>query len=64
MLYSGTYKSVIKIFGLLLFISLMGGCGCNRKKVQEEPAEKEPTDLELIKEAGVLKIVVDYYSSN
>ncbi|SHJ89808.1 membrane-bound lytic murein transglycosylase F [Tangfeifania diversioriginum] len=64
MLYSGTYKSVIKIVGLLLFISLMGGCGCDRKKVQEEPAEKEPTDLELIKEAGVLKVVVDYNSTN
>jgi membrane-bound lytic murein transglycosylase F len=64
MLYSGTYKAVVIIFGLLLFGSLLGGCGRDKKKEQEEPKVKEPTDLELIKEAGVLKIVVDYNSTN
>lgn len=64
MLYSKKYNQAKKFFRLILFLSLIAGCDGDDKKAQEEPAVKEPTDLELIKEAGVLKVVVDYNSTN
>ena len=59
------HKAAVGILLLLPVVIFFVGCGRgDKKEVQEEPAEIIPTDLEQIHEEGVLKVVVDYNSTN
>jgi membrane-bound lytic murein transglycosylase F len=63
--FFSTYQTSVKSFLLLQLVFILLGCGNNEpKELQEEPVGVRPTDLEKIREEGVLKVVVDYNSTN
>ena len=65
MFFRREHITAVKILLLLPLVIVVFSCGEGRKKeVQQEPLEAEPTDLERIREEGVLKVVVDYNSTN
>lgn len=65
MVFIKGHITAVKTLLLLPVVILVFSCGKGRKKeVQQEPVEVRPTDLERIREQGVLKAVVDYNSTN
>jgi membrane-bound lytic murein transglycosylase F len=65
MFFRREHITAVKILLLLPLVIVVFSCGEGRKKeVQQEPLEAGPTDLERIREEGVLKVVVDYNSTN
>ncbi len=50
---------------ILLAVFFLPGCQPDKiKEEREEPEGKKPDDLELIRDRGILKVVVDYNSTN
>jgi membrane-bound lytic murein transglycosylase F len=65
MFFLGTYKFAVKSFSLLLVFCFLAMCSRDKMAGEgKEPKEKMPVDLELIRESGVITVVVDYNSTN
>ncbi len=52
------------LFVLHLAALVVLGTNCNRPKQVEEEEVRQPSDLDRIQETGILKVVIDYNSTN
>ncbi len=66
MFFMSTYKLFLNLLVFFGAFFLLYGCSTENRQapVEEAPVRETPTDLERIMNEGVLKVVVDYNSTN
>ncbi len=62
--WRGKYKLQVKIAFLFVLVVLLSACGGEKNKQRKEKEKDELSVLERIQETGILKVVIDYNSTN